>query len=59
MKRCSKNLDAEMYTSGDYSPLMRDGRIVGYISNGRNDFERRTIRAGYEKAWAALGGFLG
>lgn len=44
-----------MYTSGTYDPLMRNGRIVGYIWNGRSEQERQRVHAGFADVSAVLG----
>lgn len=54
-RTCSSNPEAPMFTSGAYDPIMRNGRVVGFVWNGRDEHERRRIRASLEGAHEAFG----
>lgn len=41
---CPANPAATMYASGEYDPIVRGEKIVGYIWNGRSEQERQRIR---------------
>jgi hypothetical protein len=55
---CWKNPDCRQFATGTHRPIMRNGRIIGYIWNGNNDMERAAIQRGFDRASEALG-FLG